>query len=171
MRTGAGVPFLRQMVYTLETKGMILLINGAISVARPSYRIFEHTADLGMEIYGTDERDLFQNAAVAVFDIMTDVNLVRVRKEKKIFAEGSDLEELLVNFLREILYMYNGEGLLLKEFAISEMDNFHIKGTARGEPFAQARHRMNIEIKAVTYHRVEIRKTSGTWIGRVIFDV
>jgi SHS2 domain-containing protein len=137
----------------------------------PSYRIFEHTADLGVEIYGLNERELFYNAAFALFDIMTDVNLVRVRKEKRIFVEGGDLEELLVNFLREILYMYNGEGLLLKECAISEMDNFHIKGTARGEPFAQERHHMNIEIKAVTYHCVEIRKTPETWIGRVIFDV
>ena len=76
-----------------------------------------------------------------------------------------------MDFLREILYMYNGEGLLLKEFVISGMDNFHIKGTARGELFSKERHHMNIEIKAVTYHRVEIRKTLGTWIGRVIFDV
>ena len=135
------------------------------------YRIFDHTADLGVEIYGINERELFCNAAFAIFDIMTDVNLVRVRKEKRIFVEGGDLEELLVNFLREILYMYNGEGLLLKEFVISEMDNLHIKGTVRGELFSKERHRMNIEIKAVTYHRVEIRKTSKTWIGRVIFDV
>ena len=143
----------------------------AIHATRPPYRIFEHTADLGMEVYGIDERDLFQNAAAAVFDIMTDVNLVRARKEKKIFAEGGDLEELLVNFLREILYMYNGEGLLLKEFVISGMDNFHIEGTAKGEPFVHDRHHMNIEIKAVTYHRVEIKKTPKTWIGKVIFDV
>jgi len=135
------------------------------------YRIFDHTADLGVEIYGIDEQDLFRNAAVALFGIMTDVGLVHVRGEWEVFAEGSDLEELLVNFLREILYMYNGEGLLLKECVIFEMDNFHIKGIVKGEPFSEERHHMNIEIKAVTYHRVEIRKTQGAWIGRVICDV
>jgi len=135
------------------------------------YRIFDHTADLGVEIYGINERELFCNAAFAIFDIMTDVNLVRAKKEKRIFVEGGDLEELLVNFLREILYIYNGEGLLLKECAIFEMDNVHIKGTVRGEPFSQERHDINIEIKAVTYHSVEIKKTSERWIGRVIFDV
>ncbi|MCD6487143.1 MAG: archease [Syntrophobacterales bacterium] len=140
-------------------------------VAFPPYRIFDHTADLGVEIYGINERDLFCNAAFAVFDIMTDINLVHARKEKEIFVEGGDLEELLVNFLREMLYLYNGEGLLLKEFVISVMDNFHIKGIAKGELFSRARHRMNIEIKAITYHWVEIRKTRETWIGRVIFDV
>ncbi len=135
------------------------------------YRIFDHTADLGVEIYGINEKELFCNAAFAIFDIMTDVNLVRAKQEKRIFVEGGDLEELLVNFLREILYMYNGEGLLLKECAISEMDDFHIKGTARGEPFSRERHHIDIEIKAVTYHKVEIKKTSGRWVGRVIFDV
>jgi len=100
--------------------------------AFPPYRVFDHTADLGVEIYGINKEELFCNSAFAVFDIMTDVSLVRVRKEKKIFAEGGDLGELLVNFLREILYMYYGEGLLLKEFTVSGMDNFHIEGTARG---------------------------------------
>ena len=137
----------------------------------PPYRIFDHTADLGVEIYGKKEEELFCNAAFALFDIMTDISLVHIRGEWEVSAEGGDLEELLVNFLREILYMCNGEGLLLQDFVISEMDNFHVKGTAKGEPFVHGRHCMNIEIKAVTYHRVEIRKTSGTWIGRVIFDV
>ncbi|MBW2599964.1 MAG: archease [Deltaproteobacteria bacterium] len=137
----------------------------------PPYKIFDHTADLGVEIYGIDEEDLFRNAAFALFDIMTDVTLVHVRGEWEVFAEGGDLEELLVNFLREILYMYNGEDLVLTECVISEMDNFHIKGIVRGEPFSEERHHMNIEIKAVTYHRVEIRKTQGAWIGKVICDV
>ncbi|MBW2544283.1 MAG: archease [Deltaproteobacteria bacterium] len=142
-----------------------------VQAAIPPYRIFDHTADLGVEIYGRNERELFCNAAFALFDIVTDVSLVHVTGEWEVFAEGGDLEELLVNFLREILYMCSGEGLLLKEFMISEMDNFHVKGTARGEPFIHGRHCMNIEIKAITYHRVEIRKASGTWVGRVIFDV
>lgn len=137
----------------------------------PPYAIFDHTADLGVEIYGRDERELFCNAAFALFDIMTDISLVHIRGEREVSVEGGDLEELLVNFLREILYMCNGEGLLLKEFVISEMDSFHLKGTARGEPFVHGRHCMNIEIKAITYHRVEIKKAPGTWVGRIIFDV
>ena len=115
-----------------------------VRAAFPPYKIFDHTADLGVEIYGRNEGELFCNAAVALFDIMTDISLVHVRGEWEVSAEGGDLEELLVNFLREILYMCNGEGLLLKEFVISEMDNFHLKGTAKGEPFVHDRHCMNI---------------------------
>jgi SHS2 domain-containing protein len=142
-----------------------------IRIIRPFYRIFEHTADLGVEIYGTDERNLFRNAAGALCDILTDTSLVDARGEWEICAEGCDLEELLVNFLREILYKFNGEGLLLKECVISEIDDIHVKGTVKGEPFVPDRHGMNMEIKAVTYHGTEIRKTGEGWTGRVIFDV
>jgi len=142
-----------------------------IQAPRPTYRIFEHTADLGVEIYGTDERDLFRNAALALSDIMTDRRHVRGREEREIAAEGGDREEVLVNFLREVLYLCNGEGWLLKECVIAEMDGCHLRAAATGEPFAHGRHTMDVEIKAVTYHRAEIRTTVQGWTGRIICDV
>ncbi len=137
----------------------------------PSYRIFDHTADLGIEICGASAKELFCNAACAVFDIMTDIKCVEAKEEKEIAVEGGDLEELLINFLREILYMYNGEGFLLKECVIDGIDDFHATGTVRGEPFTREKHHMHIEIKAVTYHHAEVRKIAEKWVGKVIFDV
>lgn len=137
----------------------------------PPYRIFDHTADLGIEICGASAKELFCNAACALVDIMTDIKRVKAKEEKGIAVEGSDLEELFVNFLREILYMYNGEGFLPKECVIFGMDDFHVTGRVRGEPFAEGKHHMNIEIKAVTYHHAEIRKIAEQWIGKVICDV
>lgn len=139
--------------------------------SHPPYRIFEHTADLGVEIYGTDERELFRNAGLALSDIMTDRSRVEAREEREIVAEGVDRAEVLVNFLREILYLYNGEGWLLKECEISEVNGFHLRATATGEPFAHGRHTMDVEIKAVTYHRAEVRRSEQGWTGRVICDV
>lgn len=135
------------------------------------YRIFEHTADLGVEICGTDERDLFRNAALALSDIMTDRGRVETREKREIVAEGGDREEVLVNFLREILYLYNGEGWLLRECEISEVDAFHLRAAVTGEPFAHGRHTMDVEIKAVTYHRAEVRRSGQGWTGRIICDV
>jgi SHS2 domain-containing protein len=143
----------------------------AMRATRPPYRIFEHTADLGVEISGTDERDLFRNAALALSDIMTDRQHIRGREEREIVVEGGDREELLVNFLREVLNLYNGEGWLLKECIIGEMDGFHLRASVTGEPFDLARHTMDVEIKAVTYHRTEIQKTAKGWTGRVVCDV
>lgn len=135
------------------------------------YSVFDHTADLGIEIYGRDERELFSNAACALFDIMTDIKAVYAKVERDIHIEGSGWEDLMVNFLREILYLFNGEGLSLYDFLVSEMDMYHIKGTVRGEFFDSKRHCLNMEIKAVTYHGTEVKKVSNGWTARVIIDV
>jgi SHS2 domain-containing protein len=135
------------------------------------YRIFDHTADLGLEIYGADEKELFLNAAIAVFDTMTELDHVTVQEKRHFSVDGSDREDLLINFLREILYMYNGEGFLLKECSISDIDDRQVIGTVRGEVFDPEKHRIKMEIKAVTYHRIEVEKTPHGWKGRVIFDV
>ncbi|MCX5846643.1 MAG: archease [Deltaproteobacteria bacterium] len=135
------------------------------------YKVFDHTADLGLEIYGKTVKELFANAAFAVFDIITDLNRVKATEERTIIVEGEDWEDLLVNYLREVLYMFNGEGLLLKEYSIIEIDPQHLQGRVSGELFNPSKHRINTEIKAVTYHQVTVRETPEMWMGRVIFDV
>jgi len=135
------------------------------------YRVFNHTADLGVEIYGKTVEELLVNAAFAIGDLMTDLQNVEVTRARRIVAEGTDWEDLLVNYLREALYLFNGEGLLLGDYAIIEIDPRHVVGEARGEPFDPDRHRINTEIKAVTYHQALVRETETGWIGRVVFDV
>ncbi|MGC9976042.1 MAG: archease [Syntrophales bacterium] len=135
------------------------------------YKLFDHTADLGVEVYGNTANELFANAAFAVFDILTDLSHVRPIVERKIVMDGDGWEDLLVNYLREILYLFNGEGLLLKKFAVLEIDPRHVEGKVWGESFDPARHRINTEIKAVTYHQAAVKKTAKEWQGRVIFDV
>jgi SHS2 domain-containing protein len=135
------------------------------------YRIFEHTADLGMEIYGNDVADLFRNAACALADVLTDRSRVEGRESKEIAAEGNDREELFVNFLREIVALFNGDEWLLNECMIHSVDNTHLHATVTGEPFARERHTVEVEIKAVTYHHVEVRDTPQGWVGKVVCDV
>ena len=135
------------------------------------YKVFDHTADLGLEIYGKTVNELFANAAFAVFDSITDLSRVKATEERTIIIEGEGWEDLLVNYLREILYLFNGEGLLLKEFSIIDIDPRHLEGTVSGEPFDPSRHRINTEIKAVTYHQAAVRETPKEWTARVIFDV
>jgi len=147
------------------------MTNKTIRAADPPYRIFDHTADLGLEVYGTDERDLFRNAALALYDIMTDRHRVRGRDQREIAVEGADREELLVNFLREVLSLYNAEGWLLKDCAIRELNDRRLSTTVTGEPFDRDRHTMKREIKAVTYHRAQLHRTARGWTGRVICDV
>ena len=135
------------------------------------YTTFDHTADLGIEIYGRNERELFANAAFALFDIMTDVTAVYPKVERDISIEGAGWEDLLVNFLREVLYLFNGEGLSLRSFLVSAIDSEHITGTVRGEFFDTDRHCLHREVKAITYHRAEIMKGAHGLTARVICDV
>ena len=135
------------------------------------YKVFDHTADLGLEIYGKDEKELFSNAAFAIFDLTVDLHNVNASEVRSVSVRGSDREDLFVNYLREILYIFNGEGILLKEFSISEISSRHLVGEVRGEAFNPERHIIKTEIKAVTYHQVEVEKNKGGWKARVIFDV
>jgi SHS2 domain-containing protein len=135
------------------------------------YRVFDHTADLGVEIFGETEAGLFENAAYALYDLMADLRTVAAKETRTLSVEGTDREDLLINYLREALYLFNGEQWLLKKVAIHEIGEDRLSAEAQGETFDPARHNMKREIKAVTYHRAEVRKTSAGWSARVIFDV
>ncbi|MDD1713587.1 MAG: archease [Methanoregulaceae archaeon] len=135
------------------------------------YRIFDHTADLGVEIYGRTKKDLFTNAAFAVFDLMADLNTVEARETWPISVEGADSVDLLINYLREALDLFNGKKLLLKTFTIHEIEEGRLSGEGRGETYDPARHRLKREIKAATYHQAEVREGPKGWTARVIFDV
>lgn len=135
------------------------------------YHAFDHTADLGLVITGESEGDLFSNAAFAVFDSITDLERVESREMRRIAVAGDNWEDLLINFLREVLYLYNGERWLLKKARIIRISEKDLEAEAFGEPFNGRKHEICKEIKAVTYHQAEVRQTHAGWTARVIFDV
>ncbi len=149
----------------------------------PSYEVFDHTADLGIRFWGCDPEDLFESAAFAVFDLMTELTAVEERQTHRFRVEGADREILLVNFLRELLYLFNGKGFLVRRCVVRIDDaakdgepagvpaSWRLEAEAAGEPFDPSRHRMKTEIKAVTYHGIEVRETPSGWRGRIICDV
>ena len=136
-----------------------------------SYQPFDHTADLGLVIRGANEEDLFANAAFAVFDIITDLGRVEARETRQIIVEGDGPEDLFINFLREVLYLYNGERWLLKEIRLTRIGDREIEAEAIGEPLDLRKHEICKEIKAVTYHQAMVRQAPRGWEARVIFDV
>lgn len=135
------------------------------------YRLFDHTADLGMEFFGVNTEELFMSAAVGLFDVITDLDSVKAVERVTVCAEGIDEEDLLVNWLRELLYFHQVKKLLLKKIVITRMDSISIEGYAEGETFDRKRHAIKREIKAVTYHDVKIEKGEGEWMARVVFDL
>ncbi|MCK9229507.1 MAG: archease [Syntrophales bacterium] len=141
-------------------------------MAHPPYTITDHTADLGLEFYGTDLEDLFENAGAALTACMTDPETLSFREEYFFSAEGGDREELMVNVLRELLYLANGRGFLTKRVIIDHLDEHRCSGRVLGETFDADRHAITQELKAVTYHGARVTGgDAGGLKGQVILDV
>ena len=85
-----------------------------------AYRVFDHTADLGVEISAASVEEIYAGAAVALFDLLVDLSTVRAGITREIVVTGEDQADLLVNFLREALYLWNGEGFLIKTCSVRE---------------------------------------------------
>ncbi len=135
------------------------------------YETFDHTADLGIRAYGHSLEELFVNAAYALFDQLTDLRKVREEMSREISLQGADREDLFVRWLGELLYLCEVHGFLFKKFSFSRLEPASLQAVAEGETFDPARHRFKTEIKAVTYHRVEVKEKDGKWEGRVVFDL
>ncbi len=135
------------------------------------YEFINHTADLGIRVWGESIQELFKNAAYSMFDIMADLNRVELKKTMKVRIEKEELDELLADWLRNLLYKFNGDRYLLKEFKVETIDTQGLKAKVKGEKMDLSRHHLKREIKAVTYHGLEVKKIDRRWEARIIFDV
>ena len=136
------------------------------------YKLIDHTADLGIEVTGRTKRELFAKAALSLMDILVEKKGTPPGgKEKALFVEGSAPADLLVNFLREILYLVNGEALIIRACDIKKCTSTKINARLFLEPYDSKKHVMKTEIKAVTYHGLSVERTKKGWKARVIFDV
>lgn len=135
------------------------------------YEILDHTADIGLTVYGRDLRSLYENAAEGFFHIITDLRKVTARVEKRIELRGETLERLMVDWLAELLFFHDVEFLLFKEFHVESAGEDGLKAVARGEPFEEGKHVIKTEVKAVTYHQIQVQKGKRGWKARIIFDL
>ena len=135
------------------------------------YKTFNHTADLGIEVYAKDQKQLFVNAGFSLFDLITDMHKVEAKTSLPLSVEGMNLEDLMVSWLSELLYFHQVEGYLFRHFAIHDMSEKAIKANVKGEKFDPYRHELIREIKAVTYHQIKVACENGTWISRIVFDI
>ncbi len=136
------------------------------------YKLIDHTADLGIEVTGRTKRELFTKAALSLMDIVVErKGTPSGGKEKALTVEGSDPADLLINFLREVLYLFNGEALILGKCEITECGNKTLDARLLLEPYNKKKHVMKTEIKAVTYHGLSVERIKNGWRARVIFDV
>ena len=132
------------------------------------YVLIDHTADMMVKAFGKTLEECFANAAFALFDQTVDLSNIGTNEETDIRVSGIDDEDRLYSFLSEMLFIEDADNLILKEFEVS-FDGDDVICQAKGETLDRSRHRIRSEIKAVTYHMMEIdRETPSV---TVLFDV
>jgi len=135
------------------------------------FEILEHPADIGFRAFGGTLEELFANAAVAMVSIACEIEDVAPRIEYTLSATGEDYESLLVNWLGEVLYWFDGKRIAPREFRVTQLTPESIRAAAWGEPRDGERHRSKLIVKAVTWHQLKIARSDGGWMAEVYLDI
>lgn len=133
------------------------------------FEIIDHTADIGITARGQSLAEAFGNAAYGLFSIIAQLNRVRLTETKVIEVTGEDIEVLFFNWMNQLIYLFDVERLIFRDFQVAELDDTHLKAMCTGERYDPARHRLKIGVKSATYHMLEVDREKNT--VQVIFDV
>ena len=135
------------------------------------YTLIEHTADIGIKVKAKDLKKLFKNAAQAMFEIIAErQHLGAIKQEKtKIEQKADNIEELFINWLNELLSLSATKEIIFSDFKIDRLEEDNLEATVIGGNIKN--YKVNTEIKAATYHQLEIKKVPSGWEAKVIFDV
>ena len=137
-----------------------------------NYELIEHTADIGIRVKGKDLKELFTNAALAMFALLADENTCKKNLPTEIFLikqEAADLEELFINWLNELLSLSSAEGKIFSKFKFKILDKNTLEAEASGSRIEG--YKVKTEIKAATYHALKLEQAKTGWQAEVIFDV
>ena len=135
------------------------------------YLILDHPADLGIEARGKTLAEAFEQAACGLVSVIVDPDSVRPLESRSVKIEAGDRQQLLVRWLTEVLYFYDGLKFVPRDFKIGRISSHLLEAQVRGEPFDRRRHPIRLDVKAITYHQLEIRRRgSGRWL-QVFLDI
>jgi SHS2 domain-containing protein len=134
------------------------------------FEILNHTADIGVIAYGADLRQAFANAARGLFSLIAELDDVEEALYRDIELAAGDVESLLVGWLNELVYYFDTEGIIFKRFDVIQLDGTHLKARGYGEKADSAKHTLKREVKAATYHMLEVDENDGCRV-QVLFDI
>lgn len=142
-------------------------------MAAKFYELIEHTADIGLRVKGKGLEGLFKNTALAMFDTIAERVLSTkdkgLSREILVALEANNLDELFVNWLNELLSLSSAKEIIFSDFQFAEINDKKLKAKAIGKDIKF--YKVDVEIKAATYHQLKIKKIADKWQAEVIFDV
>ncbi len=135
-----------------------------------SFRLIEHTADMGLEASGESRAELYIQSALALREILAMTGGTPL-EEREVEVKAGDAAELMVKWLNEILFLLEMKGFFPVAFRIEKVTAEMLRARVIGEPFDPERHSVEREIKAVTYHQLRVEKSDGVWHARIFVDL
>ncbi len=138
-----------------------------------SYEILDHTADVCLRVHGDTFQDFLCNAALAMMDITVNRQSVLRVTESEFTVQGETREELLVRMLAEILYLHEVEQMVFGDITIDLVigDEYKLIAKLYGEKTDTSKHELELDIKAVTYHNLNVEKVNDKFKADIVFDI
>lgn len=138
---------------------------------KKGYEFIDHTADIGIKAYGDTIAETFEEAANAMFDIITDSSPIAVNGEYDILLSAESIEQLLVDWLSELLFLHDAYRLVFRFFQVHiDIKKLTLHARIGGEIFDKKKHHQGNEIKAVTYHLLKVEINKPCYV-QVLFDI
>lgn len=148
------------------------------------YEPIDISGDVGLRAFGKKKEDVFINAAIGMYSLITDIDLIEEKKSIELTVDGFSLENLFVSWLNELIFQFDANGFIGKRVIVSEVTSFvalpsqgdwsevyKLNAILYGQDFDPERHESRLLIKAATYHQLKIEKIDDTWKAEVIFDI
>ena len=135
------------------------------------FKVLDHTADIGIAVYGADIKEVFGNAALGLFSLMTELDDIKEDVQREVTLSAEDEEVLLIEWLNELIYISDVEHIVFKRFEVDELVGNRIRARCFGQEIKPGQHKLEREIKAATYHMLRISKSNGGYEVTVIFDI
>tara|TARA_Y100000310_G_scaffold345729_1_gene468917 strand:- start:2032 stop:2451 length:420 start_codon:yes stop_codon:yes gene_type:complete len=138
-----------------------------------SYKFLDDVsiADITFEAKGKNLNELFESCALATFDSMVNLKTVKAKIKKEIKLEEENIENLLFNFLEELIFLKDAKYILFNKFKVDIKENKKLKALVNGEKINIKKHDLKVDVKAVTMHKFKVEKKGNMWKAFVILDV
>jgi SHS2 domain-containing protein len=135
------------------------------------WEMFEHEADIGLHVRGRDGPELFAQAGLALFSLVCELEAVEERESYALEGRSGDVGSLLVEWLNDLVYVFEGQGVVCRRFEFTDWSETSYRARAYGEPLDPERHAPRDLVKAATYHGLTVNETKEGLEARVILDV
>ena len=136
-----------------------------------AFEVIDHAADVGIIAYGTDMKQIFSNAAFGLLSLITEPESIGAELQRELEVVAEDRDSLLVEWLNELIYLFDAEHLLFNRFDIDSLTSNRLKATCYGDKFDTLRHKLKLGVKAATYHMLKMDRRSKGYRAQVIFDI